>query len=236
MTRQGGQVTRAYRGLARAFPREFRAICGDGLEQLGVDVAPLVWKEQGLLGVMRLFADLAMRLPAEYLAAWFDKFKELTMADDLFEGTWRARNDESSWDPAYTPEQACLRFEATDEGYLLVAYGIKDGQACAERPIAITPDGRRRPVVDLNGRPIPGVPPGAVAFGRQPDPRTIEAGAEVDGNVLGKGTYSVSADGKTLTVVTEGIGLKGPFKTVAVFERVVPDPYLPQTETFHRLR
>jgi hypothetical protein len=29
-------------------------------------------------------------------------------------------------------------------------------------------------------------------------------------------------------VTTEGMGLKGPFKTVAVFERVIPDPYLPQ--------
>jgi hypothetical protein len=28
-------------------------------------------------------------------------------------------------------------------------------------------------------------------------------------------------------VTTEGMGLKGPFKVVAVFERVVPDPYTP---------
>ena len=33
----------------------------------------------------------------------------------------------------------------------------------------------------------------------------------------------------TLTVMTEGVGLKGPFKVLAVFERVVPDPYLPQS-------
>ena len=38
----------------------------------------------------------------------------------------------------------------------------------------------------------------------------------------------MSDDGKTLTATTEGMGLKGPFKMVAVFERVVPDPYLPQ--------
>jgi hypothetical protein len=224
------QCSRAYRSLARAFPREFRTICGDGLDQLGADIAPLVWKDQGIVGLTRLFADLALRLPVEYLSTWIGGCKELAMADDVFEGTWRARNDKSSWDPAYTPEQACMRFEATDTGYLLVAYGIKDGQACAERPTAITPDGRRRPIVDLNGRPVPGVPSGAVAFGSQPDPRTIEAGAEVDGKVLGKGTYKVSEDGNTLTITTEGMGLKGPFKTVAVFERVIPDPYVPQTE------
>ena len=220
--------TRIYRRLARTFPREFRMVCGDGLEQLGADTIPLVWREQGVLGPIRCFADLVVHLAVEYGSICIGRLKELTMTEDLFEGTWKARNDQSNWDPAYTPEQACLRFEATDTGYLLVAYGIKDGQAVAERPTSIIPDGRRRPIVDLNGRPIPGVPPGAVAFGSQPDPHTIEAGAEADGQVLGKGTYRVSDDGWTLHVTTEGMGLKGPFKVVAVFERVVPDPYKPQ--------
>ena len=145
------------------------------------------------------------------------------MTGDPFEGTWKARNEKSQWDPDYTPEQACLRFEAMETGYLLVAYGIKDGRAVAERPTSIIADGRRRPIVDLNGRPIPGVPPGALAFGSRPHPQTIEAGAEVDGKMLGRGTYRVSEDGKTLTVTTEGMGLKGPFKVLAVFERMVSD-------------
>ena len=202
-------------------------VCGDGLERLGADIIPLIWREQGVVGLVRCFADLAVRLPVEYLSAWVGKLKEFNMNDDLFEGTWKANNEKSQWDPAYTPEEACLRFEATDEGYLLVAYGIKDGQPVAERPTPIIADGRRRPIVDLNGRPIPGVPPGAMSFGAQPDPHTIEAGAEVDGQVLGKGTYRVSDDGQTLTVTTEGTGLERPFKVVAVFERVVPDPYVP---------
>ena len=218
-----------YRRVARTFPHQFRMVCGDGLEQLGADVIPLVWREQGILGLVRCFADLALRLPLEYLSAWARKMKEITMTGDLFEGTWKAKNDESLWDPKYAPEQACLRFEATDDGYLLVAYGIKEGQAVAERPTRIIPDGRRRPIVDLNGGPVPGVPPGAVTFGSQPDTHTIEAIAEADGNVLGKGTYAVSADGKALTVTTEGVGLKGPFKVHAVFERVVPDPFVPHS-------
>ena len=151
------------------------------------------------------------------------------MTGDPFEGTWRANNEKSQWDPASTPEEACLRLEATDAGYLMVAYGIKDGKAIAERPQSIIADGRRRPLVDLNGRPIPGVPPGALAFGSRPDPQTIEAGAEVDGKTLRKGIFRVSNDGKTLTVTTEGMGPNGPFKVAAVFERVVPDPYVPQT-------
>ena len=30
---------RAYRRIARAFPHQYRAICGDGLEQLGEDLS-----------------------------------------------------------------------------------------------------------------------------------------------------------------------------------------------------
>ena len=218
---------RAYRGIARAFPQRFRVVCGDGLEQLGLDVMPLVWRQFGVVGVVRLFVDVLVRLPIEYAAAWTGQLEELTMIGDRFEGTWKSIHDKSSWDPKYTPEQACLRFESAEDGYVLVAYGIKDGQAVAERPTRIFADGRKRPLVDFNGRPIPGVPAGALAFGRRSDDYTLEAGAEVDGQPLGSGTYTVSPDGKTMTVTTEGMGLKGPFKVTAVFERVVPDPYAP---------
>jgi hypothetical protein len=218
--------SRLYRGAARTFPREFRAACGDGLEQLGEDVVPLVWQQQGTVGMIRLFADLVVRLPYEHLSTWISKAKELTMTDDVFEGTWTATTSEDSqWDVRGNPkpQQACLRFEATETGYLMVAYGIVDGKAVAERPQAISTDGRRRPLLDLGSRPIPGVPPGAVAFGSRPDSQTLEIGAEVDGKVLSAGTYKVSLDGKTLTATNEGVGPKGPYKVVWVFERVVPE-------------
>lgn len=214
---------RVYRALARAYPRNFRVVCGDGLEQLGDDLVPLVWHSEGPLGLARLFADLAFRLPVEYMKSGFGTMKELTMTGDPFEGTWRAIYDKSQWDPKYPHEQACLRFEPTENGYFLVAYGVKDGKAVAERPTPIVADGRRRPIVDLNGRPIAGVPPGAVGFSHRPDPYTLEAGAEADGQSIGRGRYQVSPDGGTLTVTTEGLGPKGPFKVVATFERVA-DP------------
>jgi hypothetical protein len=218
---------RAYRRIARAFPGRFRTVCGDGLEQLGIDVMPLVWREFGVPGIARMFVDLLVRLPIEYAAAWTGRLKELTMNGDRFEGTWKAVNEKSRWDPKYTPEQACMRFEPTDEGYVLVAYGIRNGQAVAERPTRIFADGRKRPLVDFGGRPIPGVPAGALSFGRRTDDYTLEAGAEVDGKSLSSGTFKVSPDGQTMTVTTEGMGPEGPFKVAAVFERVTPDPYAP---------
>ena len=127
---------RAYRRIARAFPHQYRAICGDGLEQLGEDLVPRVWQQQGVVGLIRLFGDLAFRLPCEHFSTWADRLWEATMADDVFEGTWRARQTEASlWKvdrPA--PQQAYLRFEPTDTGYLMVAYGVVNGEACAERP------------------------------------------------------------------------------------------------------
>ena len=88
----------------------------------------------------------------------------------------------------------------------------------------IIADGRRRPLLDLSGRPIPGVPAGAMTFGSRPDPQTLELNAESDGQVLQAGRYEVSADGKTLTVTNKGSGPRGPFEVVRVLERVA-DPY-----------
>ena len=218
---------RIYRGLARAFPYEFRMMCGDGLERLGEDMVPRVWQQQGIVGTVRLFADVTLRLPYEYFSTWIGKLTEVTMPGDWLEGTWKGNNEKSQWDPKHTPEEAYLRFEATETGYILFAYGIKDGKSVAERPMPLFPDGKRRPVLDLNGRPIPGCPPGAIAYGSRPDPHTIEGWVEADGKVVGGGTYRISEDGNTLTVTNQGMGMKGPFKIVAVFDRVVPDPYTP---------
>jgi predicted permease len=57
-----------YRRLANAYPHEFRILYGEDLERLGEDAAPEAWRRYSLFGLVRLLADLAIRLPAEYLA------------------------------------------------------------------------------------------------------------------------------------------------------------------------
>jgi hypothetical protein len=47
-----------------------------------------------------------MRLPYEYLSTWISKAKELTMTDDVFEGTWTAKSEDSQWDVRGNPSRS----------------------------------------------------------------------------------------------------------------------------------
>jgi macrolide transport system ATP-binding/permease protein len=57
-----------YRRLANAYPHEFRMIYGEDLDRLGEDAVPEAWRRYGPPGLLRLLADIAVRLPVEYLA------------------------------------------------------------------------------------------------------------------------------------------------------------------------
>src|ERR1035438_783786 len=59
---------RIYRALARAFPQEFKNVYGDELLQVAEDAIEPVWRRHGFAGLVRLLLDVAIRVPAEYLA------------------------------------------------------------------------------------------------------------------------------------------------------------------------
>jgi macrolide transport system ATP-binding/permease protein len=59
---------RIYRWLAQAFPHEFKLAYGADVMQLGEDVVKEIAKRQGTAGLIRLIADIAMRVPIEYLS------------------------------------------------------------------------------------------------------------------------------------------------------------------------
>jgi hypothetical protein len=52
-----------YRHLANAYPHEFRMVYGEDLDRLGEDAVPEAWRRYGLFGLLRLLADIAVRLP-----------------------------------------------------------------------------------------------------------------------------------------------------------------------------
>lgn len=58
---------RIYRWLAEAFPHEFKMAYGGEITQLGEDVVDDVAKRHGIPGLARLIADLAVRIPVEYV-------------------------------------------------------------------------------------------------------------------------------------------------------------------------
>jgi predicted permease len=64
---------RLYRALASAFPYEFKNAYGTELVQVTEDAIEPIWRHYGLLGLVRLLADIALRVPAEHLAElWQD--------------------------------------------------------------------------------------------------------------------------------------------------------------------
>ena len=59
---------RIYRRLARAFPHEFKLAYGKEVMQLGEDVIKEIAKRHGTTGLIQLIADIAVRVPIEYLS------------------------------------------------------------------------------------------------------------------------------------------------------------------------
>jgi macrolide transport system ATP-binding/permease protein len=59
---------RIYRRLAEAFPLEFKLAYGTEVTQLGQDVFEDIAKKHGISGLIRLIADIAIRVPLEYLS------------------------------------------------------------------------------------------------------------------------------------------------------------------------
>ncbi|HYL34350.1 MAG TPA: ABC transporter permease [Bryobacteraceae bacterium] len=59
---------RLYRALAGAFPYEFKNVYGEELLQVTEDAIEEIWRKHGARGLLRLLADIAVRVPAEHLA------------------------------------------------------------------------------------------------------------------------------------------------------------------------
>jgi macrolide transport system ATP-binding/permease protein len=59
---------RIYRRLAQAFPHEFKLAYGADVMQLGEDLVEEIAKRHGTVGLIRLIADIAIRVPLEYLS------------------------------------------------------------------------------------------------------------------------------------------------------------------------
>ena len=208
------------RGLARAFPRRFRETCGDGLEVLVADVVPLVWRDQGVLGLARLTADLVLRLPMEYFASATTPVMEALMTGDLFEGTWKAVHDKSQWDPKLHAGAGMSPLR-TDRHRLSARRLRHQGRRGRRRAADV--DHRRRP--PASGR-RPEWPPDSRRAARRP---RVRSASRLQERSRPASRSRETARRRQLSGLrrrqnADGdcgrLGLKGPFRTVATFERV----------------
>jgi hypothetical protein len=69
-----------YRRLAQAFPHEFKLAYGDEVMQLGEEVVREIAKRHGAAGLIRIIADIAIRLPIEYLSEMRQDMRYATRA------------------------------------------------------------------------------------------------------------------------------------------------------------
>ena len=118
---------------------------------------------------------------------------------DPLVGTWTLNPAQSQFDANHRPKAATLVIErgGEDGGYLIKAEGVSEkGQAVAEKPQTLIPDGQPRPVPDF---------PGLAGTSTRPDPNTLRADVRrEDGSIAGQATYAVAEDGHSLTAVTSG--------------------------------
>jgi len=132
--------------------------------------------------------------------------------NDIFVGTWKLNVEQSAFDPKHVPTAGTMVFELDSEGvYLMKAEGVTAaGDKVAERPQRFLLDSKEHPVPDI---------PGLTAVTSRPDSNTLVAEGRMNGKVVGRASYIVSADGRTLTATASGMGTQGPFETRAVFNR-----------------
>ncbi|HEV3201193.1 MAG TPA: hypothetical protein VGZ73_25000 [Bryobacteraceae bacterium] len=117
---------------------------------------------------------------------------------DPFVGTWKLNPEKSEFGPHHRPTAGTMVFELDEQGhYLMKAEGANaKGEKVVENPQKFIADGETRP--------LPGFP-GLTFMSTRPDPNTIQGEARrEDGSIVGKGTFAVSADGKSMTATNSG--------------------------------
>ena len=104
------------------------------------------------------------------------------------------------------------RIDSQPDGYRLIAEGINArGQVVKEAPQRFLPDGKEHPV--------PGGL-GMTSIVTRTEPNALQIESKKDGQIVGRASYVISPDGKSLTATVSGVdGKQRPFRTRMVFDR-----------------
>jgi hypothetical protein len=131
-------------------------------------------------------------------------------AQASFAGTWELDRFKSAYEPATTqPQRRVLTLEVKGEDIVSKAQTWR-GDAVNEVTITAKLDGKEYPVPNQ---------PATVAFKRS-NPTTIVRTAHLSGKLSETQTWALSADGKVLTITSEGTDAQGtPIKSKQHYDK-----------------
>jgi len=128
-----------------------------------------------------------------------------------FVGTWIANIEKSRRHVNHQFQSATLTFEVAGDGISRTRVNMSGKHESGTT--VYKPDGQEHAVSPQA--------PGVVAVTTWIGTHVLQSEAKKDGRSLGKGTYEVSEDGRTLTATVAGTDAAGaPFAQVIVFDRV----------------
>jgi hypothetical protein len=128
------------------------------------------------------------------------------------DGTWIANVAKSQRHQNHQFQSATLRFEVSGDAISLTQAGVNMSGKHESSTLTLLADGEEHPVSPQA--------PGVVVVTRWIDTHVLETIGKKDGEVVGRGTYEVSADNRTLTARVAGTDASGAaFEQVIVFDR-----------------
>jgi len=135
----------------------------------------------------------------------------LSAADDPFNGTWRLNTAKSTYEPGPGPEKATVTIQSDG-----VTSSVKAESSYAGKPIVTTYTAK----LDGTPSPLQGSPVADMTSVKKIDDHTRDLKTMKGTKAISESRATVSADGKTVTVVGSGMNPKGePTKFTSVYEK-----------------
>jgi uncharacterized Zn-binding protein involved in type VI secretion len=151
------------------------------------------------------------RLQIAFALALCASFAAVSAADDPFTGTWRLNTAKSKYEGGPAPEKATVTIQSDGTTSTVKAESTVDGQSYSTSYTA-----------KLDGTPAPlqGSPVADMMAVKKVDDRTRELKSMKGGKTVSESRATLSADGKTVTVVGSGLNPKGvEVKYTAVYDK-----------------
>lgn len=136
-------------------------------------------------------------------------------AKDPLMGTWKLNRAKSIFSPGPAPVSRTMKFEPAGDGVKHVTETFVNNGSGTDEGVHVT---QYTATFDGRDYTIQGSALDRVSLKRM-NSRNVERSGKVAGEITETQTWSVSADGKVLTVTTNGSSDAGEYRRVEVFEK-----------------